>query len=142
LLAWWPGTISPGRTTDHVSYFGDFFATFAELAGAPVPAGLDSISLVPTLRSQPSRQQHHDYLYWEFHESGFSQAVLMNGRWKAIRLRRPDAPILLYDLQSDPRELTEVSAQFPEQVATARRLLESARRDSPDWPITPAPSRL
>ncbi|MBN9690267.1 MAG: arylsulfatase [Verrucomicrobia bacterium] len=141
LLAWWPGTIAAGRTTDHIGYFGDFFATFAELAGAPVPPGLDSLSLVPTLRGKSSRQPNHDYLYWEFHESGFSQAVLMNGRWKAIRLRRPDAPIQLYDLQSDPRELTEVSAQFPALVAAARQLLETARRDSPDWPITPARSQ-
>ena len=95
----------------------------------------------PTLRGKSSRQRAHDYLYWEFHESGFSQAVLMEGRWKAIRLRRPESTIQLYDLQSDPREVTDLSAQFPDVVEKAHHLFESARRDTPDWPLPPGPTR-
>ena len=36
--------------------------TFAELAGGDVPAGLDGISILPTLLG--NTQKEHDYLYW------------------------------------------------------------------------------
>ena len=78
-------------------------ATFAELAGARPPDDLDSLSLVPALLGRGT-QATHDYLYWEFYESGFNQAVLLEGRWKGIRLKSPAAPIQLYDLASDPGE--------------------------------------
>ena len=35
--------------------------------------GLDGVSIVPTLLGQS--QKPHDYFYWEFHESGFDQAL-------------------------------------------------------------------
>ncbi|HAB18485.1 MAG TPA: N-acetylgalactosamine-6-sulfatase, partial [Verrucomicrobiales bacterium] len=101
LIAWWPGTVRAGRVVNQVAYFGDLMATAADLAGTQPPAGLDSISLVPTLTGRPRNQRQHDYLYWEFHESGFSQAVLIDQRWKAIRLKTVDAPIQLYDLPTD-----------------------------------------
>ena len=46
-IAWWPGHIKPGSETDHVAYFGDWMATAAELAGAHVPPGCDSLSFAP-----------------------------------------------------------------------------------------------
>lgn len=135
LLAWWPGTVPAGRTTGQVGYFGDFLATFAELAGVPVPSGRDSLSLVPTLTGRPRRQQNHPYLYWEFHESGFSQAVLMDGRWKAIRLRQTQAPVVLYDLKNDPKELTDLSDKEPALLERALDLFQNARTESVEWPI-------
>lgn len=78
-IAWWPGTVATGRVTNHVGYFGDLMATAAELAGAPLPPAVDSISLVPTLR-EATGQRSHEFLYWEFHEGGFQQAALYQGR--------------------------------------------------------------
>ena len=89
-IAWWPGTIEAGRETDHVAYFGDWMATATELGGATVPPECDSISFVPTLMDQPDRQPCHEFLYWEFHERGFRQAALYQGRWKGIRAGSPD----------------------------------------------------
>lgn len=140
-LAWWPGTIQEGVASDHVAYFGDWFATAAELAGAEVPDNLDSISFVPTLRGR-SGQRQHEFLYWEFHEQGFSQAALYEGRWKGIRERRPDAPLQLYDLRHDPGETTDVSARHPDIVTTLNDYLAQARSPSPDWPVrAPAAGR-
>lgn len=132
-LAWWPGTIQPGVTIEHVAYFGDWFATAAELAGAAVPAGLDSISLVPTLRGHPEKQKRHEFLYWEFHERGFKQAALYDGRWKGMRSGGPDAPITLYDLRNDPAEKTNVAPHHPEIAAKLAQYLRHARSESPDW---------
>ena len=84
LIVRWPGTTPANQVTDHVAYFGDFMATAGDLAGVQIPAGLDSISLYPTITGQPSSQQAADYLYWEFYEQGSRQAVRA-GKWKAIR---------------------------------------------------------
>ena len=101
-LARWPGRIGAGRTSAHVGYFGDMMATLCELAGARPPAALDSLSLVPALIGRGT-QAAHEYLYWEFYEGGFSQAVLLDGRWKGIRLKSPTAPMQLFDLAGRPR---------------------------------------
>ena len=138
-IARWPGTIAKGRVSPHVGYFGDVMATFGELAGAQVPAGLDSISLVPSLLDR-GKQATHDVLYWEFYEDGFSQAVLLDGRWKGIRLKSPDASLRIYDLTSDPGELTDVSARQPAIAARAAAAMRAAHVDNEywKWPASPA----
>jgi arylsulfatase A-like enzyme len=138
MLAWWPGTVTAGGTSDHVAYFGDWMATAAELAGTKPPANCDSISFAPTLLGRPGEQASHEFLYWEFHERGFSQAALYRGRWKGIRERRADAPLALYDLSSDLGETTDVAADHPEIVARIDAYLKTARSDSPDWPVRSA----
>lgn len=140
-LAWWPGTVKAGRKSAHVGYFGDFFATAMELAGGAVPPGLHSVSFAPTLRDRPARQARHGHLYWEFHENGFSQALLLDGRWKAIRNRRADAPIELYDLHTDLREERNLAATEPALVERAANLFITARTENPDWPIRSPQSR-
>ncbi|MBM4154144.1 MAG: arylsulfatase [Lentisphaerae bacterium] len=139
-IAWWPGTIAPGRETAHVAYFGDWFATAAELAGATPPSGLDSISFAPTLAGRDADQRRHEFLYWEFHERGFSQAALYQGRWKGLRERVPDAPIALYDLQTDVFETNDLAAAKPDLAATIDAWLKTARSENPDWPILPPPA--
>lgn len=133
-LAWWPGHIAPNRVSNHVGYFGDWYVTACELVGGAPPAGLDSISFVPELLSSKSTQATHEFLYWEFHERGFSQAALYQGRWKGIREQKLSAPLVLYDLQNDIGERTNVAEQHPEIVAKIDAYLKTARSDSADWP--------
>ncbi len=134
LIARWPGRIAAGGVSDHVGYFGDFMATFAELAGARSPADLDSLSLVPTLLGH-GRQPKHDHLYWEFHENGVSQAVLLDGRWKGIRENNVMAPIRLHDLAADPAEQTDLAGRHPEIVARMAALMRSAHVPNEHWKI-------
>lgn len=134
MLAWWPGTVTAGAESGHVGYFGDWFATAAELAGAAMPPGLDSISLVPALRGRPDAQRQHEFLYWEFHEGGFQQAALYRGRWKGIRRGAADAPVQVFDLQTDPAERMNVAASRPQEAAALDAFLKSARSESADWP--------
>lgn len=131
-IAWWPGTVKPGAISGHVAYFGDWFATATELAGVAAPTGLDSISFAPTLRGA-ARQAAHEFLYWEFHERGFTQAALYQSRWKGIRERSRSAPVALYDLQNDIAEKENVAARHPEIAARIDAYLKTARSESADW---------
>jgi arylsulfatase A-like enzyme len=144
-IAWWPGRVRAGTETKHVGYFGDWFATAAELAGARLPSGLDSISFVPTLLGRPRDQKQHEFLYWELHERGFHQAALHQGRWKGIRQSRLAAPLELYDLQNDIAEKNDVAARHPQIVARIEAYLKTARLESADWiprdPPAPAAKR-
>lgn len=118
---------------DHVGYFGDWMATAAELAGVPTPANCDSISFVPTLVGKPREQRQHDFLYWEFHEGGFKQAAIYQGRWKAIRSGDARAALALYDLQNDVGEKNNVAAEHVDLVKILDHYLQTARSESPDW---------
>jgi arylsulfatase A-like enzyme len=132
-IAWWPGRVEADTTNDHVGYFGDVMATLADLCGAKLPPGRDSISFAPTLLGDSAHQQQHEFLYWEFHEGGFRQAALYEGRWKGLRSGGPDAPLVLHDLHNDIAEQIDVAAQHPDIVAKIDAYLKTARSESPDW---------
>ena len=108
----------------------------AELAGTPPPAGIDGISLVPTLLGRPG-QKEHTYFYWEFGEGQPRQAVRA-GEWKAIHTfadqGRP-AKFELYDLKSDLGETRNVAAEQPLVSERLRRYLAEAHRFNPRFPL-------
>jgi len=134
-IARWPGVIRPGTTSDHAWAFWDFLPTACDLAGAATPAGLDGVSIAPTLTGR-GEQRRHDFLYWEFHEGGFKQAV-RHWNWKALR-QGPGAALELYDVAADPGEARDVAAANPDVVARVEAYLRTARTDSAEFPIRPA----
>jgi arylsulfatase len=130
LIARWPGRIPAGTVSDFPSAFWDFMPTFAELAGLSAPAGLDGVSLVPTLTGRSAQQQNHEYLYWEYVGG---QAVRL-GDWKGIRLNS-DAEIELYDMAGDPGETTNVAADHPDVVARIEQVMREGRTESELFPL-------
>jgi arylsulfatase A-like enzyme len=131
MIARWPGHVAASKTSDQGWAFWDFLPTAAALAGTTAPAGLDGISLAPTLLGK-GEQKQHDFLYWEFHERGFQQAVRM-GDWKAVRSW--GEPLELYDLRSDLPEKHNVGGQHAEVVGKIEQYLKTARTPSSRWPI-------
>ncbi len=132
MLVRWPGHVKAAAVSEQVWAFWDFLPTAAELVGVKAPAGLDGISMLPALLGK-GEQKQHDFLYWEFHENGFKQAV-RHGPWKAIRWQI-GAPLELYDLRSDIGEEHNVAAQHPEVSARIEEYLKRARTDSLEFPI-------
>lgn len=131
MIARWPGHVPAGAVSDQVWAFWDFLPTMAQLAGEPSPKGIDGISMLPALLGRP--QQNHKYLYWEFHEGGFDQAIRM-GDWKAVR-HGLHAPIELYDLKTDLSEKHDVAAEHPDIVKRMNETFAAARTDSKLFPI-------
>jgi arylsulfatase A-like enzyme len=134
MIVRWTDTIQPHQVSDQVWAFWDFLPTAAELAGAKVPPKLDGISVLPTLLGQS--QTPHEFLYWEFHEHGFAQAVRM-GDWKGIRRGRQGS-MELFNLKSDLRETNDVAQNHPEIVTQIAEMMETARTESPDFPVSKA----
>ena len=132
-IARWPAQMPAGKVSDAAWYFADVLPTFAELAGATTPAGVDGVSILPTLLGKSQAALKDRFLYWEFHENGFKQAARW-GDWKAVR-NYLDDPIELYDLSKDIGETNNVAAQQSKVVARFEEHFKTARTDSPDWPI-------
>lgn len=120
-IAWWPGTIEAGRTSDEPLAGYDWLPTACELAGVSSPSDVDGISFAPTLRQKS--QVSHEYLFWSY---GPKKAV-RKGNWKAVIPGR-DKPLELYDLNKDIGETINVAAQFPNVVDAMRRIIAEATR--------------
>jgi arylsulfatase A-like enzyme len=134
-------------------YLMDLFPTFAELAGAAPPAGVEGRSLVPILAGKGTKVR--DVLYTGYRDC---QRAIRDQRWKLIRY-----PLVnrtqLFDLSVDPHELVNL-ADDPAHAAklvemTSRLEAEMARYADPvpltvanpqpgDWtppPVDPAPAK-
>jgi arylsulfatase A-like enzyme len=134
LIVRWPGRVPKDTVCDHVAYFGDFFATATEIAGAACPAGLDSVSFVPAMIRRSDQQANHPYLYWEFYEGGSKQAVRL-GNWKGVIHPIGSQTLELYDLRTDLGEKRDVSGSNPEVVKQILSIARSAHVPSPLWHV-------
>lgn len=129
LIVSWSGKIKGGQTSDFVWASWDFLPTFAAIANAKTPNGVDGISVLPTLLGQ--KQSARKYLYWEFHEGGYAQAVRMN-RWKGVR-HGVSGKIELYDLQTDASEKNDLAAKNPEIVRRIAEIMKREHIQSEHW---------
>jgi len=138
LIARWPRTIAPGTSALPCAGW-DLLPTLAELAGAPLPADIDGLSLVPTLRGRASEQRAHDSLYWENIAPGPSHTqALRRGSWKAVRrgVQGRNPRVELYDLATDPGETKDVAAEHAELVGELTALIEAAHVTDARTPLT------
>lgn len=133
MIARWPGRIQAGTTSEVPWYFADVMATAADAGNAKLPADTDGVSIMPILTGQKKELQDR-FLYWEYFESGFQQAVRW-GKWKALRLKRGQ-PLELYDLCADIGEHDNVAAEHPEVIQQIETYLKTARTESPNWPLS------
>lgn len=138
-IASWPGKIAPGTTSDLQIAFWDMLPTFADVAHAKVPAGvdIDGISILPTLLGKGT-QKKHDYLYWEYTKGQIRSRALRMGDWKAVQ-NRMNRPIELYNLKQDVGETKDLASQNPEQVKQMTEAMQQAHTAPRDFPQTLKP---
>ena len=132
-IARWTNTIKAGTVSDHVGYFGDFFALACELTKQKLPNNLDSISFSAALNGR--KNPAHEYLYWEFYEGEGKQAVRFQ-HWKAIREPMLTGSIKLFDLSKDTGEKSDVANVNPKIVAQAEKYLQQAHTPDAKWKPT------
>jgi arylsulfatase A-like enzyme len=102
----WPGSIPSRAVAAPVMSF-DLLPTFMAAAGAPIPANVDGVNLLPYLQGQPG--QPHKCLAWGAKSNG----AIRCGDWKLIRSE-------LYNLRTDPGEGSNVASANPAKVAELR----------------------
>jgi arylsulfatase A-like enzyme/predicted Zn-dependent protease len=120
-----------GRRVRGLARLVDVTPTLLDLVGLPVPAGLDGTSLLPMLTHEGPADAEPDALagpvsyaetyYPRFHYSWSELVAMETERWKMVRAPRPE----LYDLRADPKELHDVSGQYPRVAATLAAHLEA-----------------
>jgi arylsulfatase len=117
LFCRWNGVTKPGAVNKLTGAI-DLFPTFAEIAGAKIPANvqLDGRSIVPLLKD-PNAPWADRYLFthvgrWEqgkASESKYAKCSVRNTRYAMVSMG-PEKKWELYDLEKDPGEKTDVIA--------------------------------
>jgi arylsulfatase A-like enzyme len=147
MLVRYPARIQPGQVdSKHMVLNVDVAPTLLELAGVPVPAALHGRSFAPILEGRPAPWR--DAFLYEYFEYPAEHCVrkhrgVRTERYKLIHYYEQPEEWELYDLQTDPDEMTNLAAR-PQQKTLLRDLrqrLEALRRETGDIdPPGPAPA--
>jgi len=130
MIVWAPGIIEPGKVNSTPGYFADIMPTFADIAKSKVKYTSDGTSIYSLLNGKQNAVKPR-FLYWEFFENGFEQAVRY-GDWKAVKKA---GKIELYNLKKDIGETKDVSIQNPDIIKKIETYLLTSRVESPFWPV-------
>jgi arylsulfatase A-like enzyme len=133
MIVRWQGHVAPGKVCDEVAAGFDLFTTFAAVAGAEVPTDriIDGQDLTPLLTGATKESPHDRFYYYR----GFDLYGVRQGVWKLVLPGKPppdEEKTLLFDVQNDPGETKDLSAEHPEIVERLKALLEPMREDLGD----------
>ena len=129
----YPGVISENTKVTFPSGQWDWLATFAELAGVPVPVYTDGVSLMPSLKRDNANQKNKGYLYHEYYEGGKTPSysdfdlskrdrqrnemqVIRMGDFKGVRydIKNNADNFEIYNINTDERESYNLAANMPD----------------------------
>lgn len=137
----WPGTIPAGAECSEVCTTMDFLPAFARLAGTegPTDRTIDGRDISSLLRGEEGAGSPYEaFVYYHMEQLH----AVRSGRWKLF-IPREDrrtfhgddegaTEALLFDMQADPGETTNVAGQQPEVVQRLMVLAEQAREELGD----------
>ena len=121
-IAYWPGKIAGGVTTDETAMSMDLFATMTELAKARLPDGLalDGVSLTPVLLSDQALPQRT--LFWQ-HKN---LKAVRKAAWKLVV---DEDRIYLYNVEKDLAESVNCADRYPSTVKELMAELNAWQKD-------------
>lgn len=114
LVMRWPGKIAPGTKIEQLVQNIDYAPTFLALAGAEADTPMHGKSLLPLVDSDPDNNQWRDALYYRYYMHPGTHNVAQHygvatERYKLMYFLEKEYDYWeLYDLESDPDELTNV----------------------------------
>jgi arylsulfatase A len=135
-IAWWPGKIPAGTSTDAITSMMDILPTLTQLAGGKLPADrkLDGVDIWPVLTGTASATPPRDHF---FYYRGFTLEAVRSGPWK-LHLALADGPPgakkgapqpQLFNLAEDIGETKNVAAANPEVVQRLQALALTMKDD-------------
>lgn len=126
-LANWPGRIAPGQA-EGVMHVVDMMPTIAKLTGADLSRSkpLDGTDVWPALAAGQAGRGEVVYNVEP------TQGAIRDGKWKLVWQVVLPPKVELFDLDADPSEKTDLSAQHPEKVTELQnKVIALARTMAP-----------
>ncbi|MBM3875519.1 MAG: sulfatase [Verrucomicrobia bacterium] len=147
-IAWWPGRIPPGTSSDAIASMMDVLPTVVKLAGGAVPADrkLDGVDLWPVLSGSAKESSRDAFFYFAGNQlqavrsgpwklqlivpgQGAGAAKKANAKKDADKQAAPPKVPRLYNLTADIGETTDVSDTNPEVVKRLMTFVEKMDSD-------------
>ncbi len=124
----WPGRIAAGKTTTRPAITMDFTATILSAAGVAPSRALDGVDLL-----QPEQPRN---FFWRYQHAPLRQKAVRSGQWKLLQDSGYD---LLFNLDTDPGERTDLAWHHPQTVADLKGSLSGWEAEmaaaKPPWVI-------
>ncbi len=122
-IAWWPGQIPAGTSSDEVTSMMDLLPTCVHLSGGSLPADrtIDGGNIWPILAGNDNAASPHDTFYYY---RGLKLKAVRHGPWK-LHLENGE----LYHLKDDISESNNVAADHEDVVASISQLAQEADQD-------------
>ena len=136
MLAYWPGKIKQGSTTNLPSAFWDVMPTMAELITQPVPTQVEGVSFLPTLLGDHKTQKQADYLYWKFTDWRATKYAVRIGDYKGVwieynKTKTKEAfivPFELYNLSKDLGEQHNIASNHQTMVLRMKQIIKGLNK--------------
>jgi len=121
-----PGVAKAGAKTGALAETVDLYPTLCELAGLPVPAGLDGASVVAALRDPAAATK--EAVFHVYPRGQMMGRAVRTARHRLVEWKKPgaaaeSAALELYDYEADPAETQNLAAEQPAIVAQLRAIL-------------------
>jgi arylsulfatase B len=135
----WPDRLEGGGRLESMMTVMDLMPTLAAAAGVPIRSDvkLDGLDLWPTIdRGQPVARERPVGFASEIPLPGVIHLALFDGRFKLVQILREGATELsvqnlLFDIEADPHEQSDLASRHPAVVQRLQRLLAEWRTRHP-----------
>lgn len=131
-IAKWPGKIEPSISEQRI-VGTDIYPTMLSAAGLPLrpEQHVDGIDLMPVLTKNGQIKDRPIFVHYPHytHATGPFSSVVKKG-WKLIQFYNDsEGAYLLYNLDDDPNEQADLSADYPEKVQLMGALLQQSLKE-------------
>lgn len=126
LIVRWPERLPAGKTSKQVAITMDLTRSVLAATGTELPAGYqpDGVNILPMLGGHAPISDRD--LFWRIVRPERQQRAVRSGRWKLLV---DGGQHLLFDLETDPGERTDLAAQHPAIVARLKPLIAAWEKD-------------
>lgn len=123
----WKGTLPSGQTCPSTLLTMDLFPSFLKIAGAPAVENLDGIDILPLIKNTEVIER--EPTFWMIK----NQVAVRSGKWKLIYTPK-SGKVVLYDLEQDLSEKSDISKKHPEQTASLTKLAKQWAKEMQQYP--------
>ncbi len=128
-----PGAAGNGQACRRIVQSQDIYRTVSELAGLPLPEGVEGHSLVPLLNQPAADWNHPAYSVWCEDGTSLHGVAVRTEQWRFAEYG-PEGKngVMLLDAQADPQELKNL-AEEPQFASVRAELAALVRKYVADY---------